>query len=96
MAGHSAADDLYNAADDLILRNLEAGRGDKPAFIDHSGAYSYADLNGRVSRFANLLRDRGVRMEERVLMCMLDTIDWPTCFLGAIRAGAVPIPVNTS
>ncbi len=95
MAGHSAADDLYNAADDLILRNLEAGRGDKPAFIDHSGAHSYADLNGRVSRFANLLRDRGVRMEERVLMCMLDTIDWPTCFLGAIRAGAVPIPVNT-
>jgi benzoate-CoA ligase len=95
MAGHSAADDLYNAADDLIFRNLEAGRGDKPAFIDHSGAYSYADLNGRVSRFANLLRDRGVRMEERVLMCMLDTIDWPTCFLGSIRAGAVPIPVNT-
>ncbi len=95
MAGHSAKDDLYNAADDLIGRNLTAGRGDKTAFIDIAGPTSFAELDRRVSRFANLLTDRGVRMEERVLLCLLDTIDWPTCFLGAIRAGAVPVPVNT-
>lgn len=95
MAGHSASEDLYNAADDLIGRNLSAGRGDKPAFIDGAGPHTYSELDARVSQFANLLSERGVRMEERVLLCLLDTIDWPTCFLGSIRAGAVPIPVNT-
>jgi benzoate-CoA ligase family protein len=95
MAGHSAALDRYNAADDLIGRNLEAGRGDKPAFVDADGAMTYAELDRAANRFANLLRAEGVRMEERVLLCMLDTTAWPVCFLGAIRAGAVPIPVNT-
>lgn len=93
--GHYTSGDLYNAADDLIGRNIVAGRGQKTAFIDQTGAHSYDDLNRRVNQFANLLRANGVRMEERVLICLLDTIDWPTCFLGAIRAGAVPIPVNT-
>ncbi|MGH7065319.1 MAG: hypothetical protein ACREET_14690 [Stellaceae bacterium] len=34
----------YNAAADLIGRNLAAGRGAKTAFIDDVGAYSYAGL----------------------------------------------------
>ena len=36
-----------------------------------------------------------MRREERILLALLDTIDWPTAFLGAIKAGVVPIPVNT-
>ena len=35
------------------------------------------------------------RREERILICLLDGIDWPTAFLGAIKAGIVPVPVNT-
>jgi benzoate-CoA ligase len=42
-----------------------------------------------------VLRSLGIRREERVLLALLDTIDWPTAFLGAIKAGIVPIPVNT-
>ncbi len=95
MGAHSTNVDLYNAADDLIGRNIDAGRGDKPAFIDVNGAHTYGELDAAVNRFANLLKSRGVRMEERVLLCLLDTVDWPICFLGAIRAGAIPIPVNT-
>lgn len=95
MGGHATAQDLYNAADDLLGRNIAAGRGDKTAFIDQTGRHSYADVDRRASQFANLLRARGVRMEERVLICLLDSVDWPICFLGAIRAGAVPVPVNT-
>ncbi|MEQ8442837.1 MAG: benzoate-CoA ligase family protein [Alphaproteobacteria bacterium] len=95
MGAHSTNEDLYNAADDLIGRNIDAGRGDKPAFIDVNGAHTYGELDAAVNRFANLLKSRGVRMEERVLLCLLDTVDWPICFLGAIRAGAIPIPVNT-
>src|SRR5438309_4471863 len=85
----------YNAAVDLIERNLDAGRGAKTAFIDDHGHYSYAELAERVSRFANLVRRLGVHPEQRILLCLHDTIDFPTAFLGAIKAGVVPVPVNT-
>jgi benzoate-CoA ligase len=85
----------YNAAAELIERNLAAGRGAKTAFIDDRGHYSYAELAERVSRFANLVRRLGIDPEQRVLLCLHDTIDFPTAFLGAIKAGAVPVAVNT-
>src|SRR5579863_8088942 len=86
---------VYNAAADLIGGNLAAGRGDKPAFIDDRGSYSYADLAARTARFANLTRRLDLRREERILLCLLDGIDFPTAFLGAISAGIVPVAVNT-
>lgn len=95
MASEQTVDAFYNAADDLIGRNLAAGRGDKPAFIDKAGPHSYAALEARACRVANLLTARGIRADDRVLMCMTDTIDFPATFLGAIKAGIVPIPVNT-
>ena len=85
----------YNFAADILKRNLDAGRGGKTAFIDPRGSYSYADLAGRVERFGHVLRSLGIRREERILICLLDTIDWPTAFLGAIKAGVVAVPVNT-
>ena len=85
----------YNFAVDILTRNLDAGRGGKIAFIDPDGRYSYADLADRVDRFARVLRKLGIRREERILICLLDTIDWPTAFLGAIKAGVVAVPVNT-
>jgi benzoate-CoA ligase len=85
----------YNAAHDLIERNLRAGRGDKLAFIDDRGSCSYAELARRVNRFASSLASLGLRAEDRVMVCMLDTIDWPVAFLGAIKAGVVPVAVNT-
>ena len=85
----------YNAADDLIGRNLAAGRGSKVAFIDDSGSYTYDELAARVNRFANTLGALGVMREQRILVCVHDTIDFPTVFLGAIKAGVVPVAVNT-
>ncbi|MEY2633962.1 MAG: hypothetical protein RIR00_2616 [Pseudomonadota bacterium] len=85
----------YNAAYDLIQRNLIAGRGDKPAFIDDRGSLTYAELDRRSNRFANLLRELGVVPEQRILVCVHDTVDFPTVFLGAIKAGVVPVAVNT-
>jgi len=87
--------ELYNAADDLLGRNLKGGHGDKVAVIDRDGTHTYAALADRVDRFASLLRARGLAMEQRVLLCLLDTVDFPTCFLGAIKAGLVPVPVST-
>src|ERR1700675_4302935 len=85
----------YNFAADILKRNLDAGRGDKVAYIDHRGSYSYAALAARVERFGHVLLALDVRREERVLMCLTDTIDWPPAFLGAIKAGVVAVPVNT-
>jgi benzoate-CoA ligase len=85
----------YNFAADIIDRNLKAGRAGKPAFIDPRAAWTYGELADRVARFAGVLRTLGVRREERVLIALLDTIDWPTAFLGCLRAGIVAVPVNT-
>jgi benzoate-CoA ligase len=86
---------IYNAAADLIERNLAAGRGAKTAFLDDHGRYSYAELAERVSKFANVVRQLGIHPEQRILLCLHDTIDFPTAFLGAIKAGIVPVAVNS-
>ncbi len=85
----------YNAAHDLIERNLAAGRADKLAFIDDAGRYTYRQLAERVDRAANALTRLGLEMESRILLCHLDTIDFPAVFLGAIKAGIVPVAANT-
>ena len=85
----------FNFAAHILDSNLAAGRANKPAFIDQTGAWTYGQLADRVARFGAMLRAKGIRREERILICLLDTIDWPTAFLGALRAGVVPIPVNT-
>ncbi len=85
----------YNFAADILARNLGAGRGGKIAFIDAGGEYTYAALAERVERFGHVLRSLGIRREERILICLLDSIEWPTAFLGAIKAGVVAVPVNT-
>jgi benzoate-CoA ligase len=85
----------YNFAADILARNLDAGRGNKAVYIDPRGTWTYGQLADRVERFGQALRALGMRREERVLMCMVDTIDWPTAFLGCLKAGIVAIPVNT-
>jgi benzoate-CoA ligase len=85
----------YNFAADILARNLDAGRAGKLAYIDHRQGWTYGDLADRVERFGHVLRSLGLRREERVFICLLDSIDWPTAFLGAIKAGMVPVPVNT-
>ena len=85
----------YNAAYDLVERNLKAGRGAKVAFHDDAGSMTYAQLAERVNRFGSGLLAMGLRMEDRVLIAMHDSADWPVAFLGAIRAGIIPVAVNT-
>ncbi len=85
----------YNAAEDLIGRNLEAGRGGKTAIVDDAGSHSYAQLAERVDRAANAIRALGIEREQRIAIAMLDGFDWPAVFLGAIKAGIVPVAMNT-
>lgn len=85
----------YNAAHDLLERN--AGRSGKVAFIDAlSGTtLTYGALTDQAHRFANALRAQGFAPENRVLLAMHDTTEWPVVFLGCILAGVVPIAANT-
>src|SRR5438046_6953760 len=85
----------YNAAVDLVGRNLAAGRGGKIAYIDDAGSCTYAQLAERVDRAANALHSLNIHREERVAIAMLDSADWVAVFLGAIKAGIVPVAMNT-
>ena len=86
---------IYNFADDILHRNFAAGRAGKAAFIDPRGSWTYGQLAERVLRFGHALRNLGIAREDRILLCLTDTIDWPTAFLGAVKAGVVAVPVNT-
>jgi benzoate-CoA ligase len=85
----------YNAAHDLLLRNKS--RPDKVAYIDAAtGAQlTYGELAEQSHRFANALRGHGFASESRILLAMLDTLEWPVVFLGCILAGVVPVAANT-
>ncbi|MBC7437036.1 MAG: benzoate-CoA ligase family protein [Bdellovibrionales bacterium] len=85
----------YNAAHDLLARN--ASRDGKTAFIDAASgqALSYGQLTGQARRFASALRNHGFAPESRVMLCVLDTLEWPVMFLGCILAGVVPVAANT-
>jgi 4-hydroxybenzoate-CoA ligase/benzoate-CoA ligase len=85
----------YNAAADFIDRHLQQGRADNPAVIDGSGHYTYARLAGLVNRAGHALRSLGAGMETRIMMCMPDSVDFVAVFWGAIKIGAIPVPVNT-
>ncbi|MGX9391090.1 benzoate-CoA ligase family protein [Nitrobacteraceae bacterium UC4446_H13] len=91
----SGSPNFYNAVTWLLDRNVDEGRGDRLAFTDTVNDLTYGQLQSQSRRLANLLRRLGVRREERVAMIMLDTVDFPVVFLGAIRAGVVPVPLNT-
>ena len=86
--------EAFNAAEDLLAPNLARHPG-KVAIIDHRGACTYAELGDRVARMAAVFERLGVRRDQRVLLCLTDTRDFPTVFLGAIRAGVIPVPLNT-
>jgi benzoate-CoA ligase len=83
----------YNAAC-IVDRQVERGLGAKPAFIAADSALSYEDLRQQINRAGHLLRELGVRREDRVLLVLDDSTAFPIAFLGAMRIGAVPVPVS--
>jgi benzoate-CoA ligase family protein len=84
-----------NAASHFIDRHLEEGRAFRTAFIDARGSHSYGDLAREVNQAGNLLRRRGVARGDRVALCLNDSINFPALFFGALKIGAIPVPLNT-
>jgi 4-hydroxybenzoate-CoA ligase len=84
-----------NAADWFVDRHLRNGDGGRTAFTDPWRSLTYAALHAESCRFASALAAAGIGRERRLAMLMLDTVDFPIAFWGAIRAGVVPVPINT-
>ncbi len=86
--------DRYNAS--VVLdHNLAEGRGGKVVIHTGDRAYTYQQLSELANRTGNALKELGVQPEQRVLMLLLDTPQFPATFFGTIKIGAVPIPTNT-
>jgi benzoate-CoA ligase family protein len=85
--------ETYNFTE-VIERHVDAGRADKPAFIGPDATLTYEQLRQQVNRMGRLLRTLGVGREHRVLLVLDDTTVFPIAFLGAMRVGAVPVPVS--
>ena len=84
----------YNAAVDLLERNM-SDRAGKVAFIDAEGSYTFGDVADRSVRAGAALLDLGLAPGDRIALVLQDGIDFVCSFLGAIRVGVVPIPLNT-
>jgi benzoate-CoA ligase family protein len=85
----------FNAATAFVDRHLNEGRGEHFALRWANQEITYAQLVINVNRAGNALRTLGVRPEERVLLVIFDSPEFVYSFWGAIKIGAVPVPVNT-
>src|SRR5258706_261206 len=86
----------FNAAVHFVDRNVAEGRGDRIAIECGDDRLTYADVLRGVNRTGNALRRQcDVRPEERVLLLLLDGPAFAFSFFGAIKIGAVPVPLNT-
>src|SRR5437667_8948571 len=90
-----AAGRAYNAVTDFVDANVARGLKDKIVFTDPQRTLSYGELQAATCRFGRGLQTLGLRQESRVVLILLDTVDFPIAFWGAIRAGIIPIPLNT-
>ncbi len=87
---------VFNASAVFVDRHLAEGRGGKIfARTDEGATLSYTELADRTARWAGALKAMGVAPSERQLMVVRDCVEWFPLFWGAIRAGVIPVPVNT-
>jgi benzoate-CoA ligase family protein len=84
----------YNASR-ILFDNLSSGRGDRPALIGPAGRRSYAELCAEASRWGHGFASLGLERGDRILMFCDDTPAYPAAFFGAVRAGFVPLLINT-
>ena len=90
--------DNQNAAAWFVDRHVAEGRGPRVAFREAAGArrdLTYADLSERSGRVAHAFGNAGIRREERVACLILDQVEYPEIFWGGLKAGVLPVLLNT-
>ena len=86
--------DVFNMATVLVDRHVEEGRGDRVAIYFGDDVITYAELQRRVNRAGNMLRAQGVDIEDRVILLTADRPEFVESYVGAMKIGAVPVPIN--
>jgi benzoate-CoA ligase family protein len=86
---------MANAVTAFLDDSIGGGAGDRPALVTSAGTTTYRELLGLAARAGNALRDLGVEPEQRVALLLPDGVEWAASFLGALRIGAVAVPLNT-
>ncbi len=87
---------FFNAADYFVDRNVRQGRSQKVAVYTEHRNYTYKDIQKMTNKSANTLRELGVGVDDRILIALLDVPQFYAVFWGAMKIGAVPIPINTT
>lgn len=85
----------FNLCTFLLDRHLEEGRGSKVAVYYEDKKLTYAEIAEMANRTGNALLELGVERENRVVICLPDCPELLASFFGAMKIGAVPVPVNT-
>ncbi|HOP48268.1 MAG TPA: benzoate-CoA ligase family protein [Desulfobacteraceae bacterium] len=84
----------YNITTNLIDDNVKMGLGDKVALYYKEKTFTYREMQRMINRTGNALSIIGVGMNQRVLLVMYDSPEAVACFYGAIKIGAIPVPIN--
>jgi benzoate-CoA ligase family protein len=91
---HLSFPSRFNVAEHFILPRLEAGQGAQPYLLCGEDVLTVEALHRRANRAAHALRGLGLRPGQRVALLLRESLDWPACFWGAVRAGVIPVPLN--
>ncbi len=84
-----------NSALYFIDRHVAEGRGAKVAFIQGGRSLTYANLKRDTDRMVGFYESIGIARESRVAMLVLDCLEFPAIFWGSLKAGVVPVLLNT-
>ncbi|MBI4834301.1 MAG: benzoate-CoA ligase family protein [Planctomycetes bacterium] len=84
-----------NVTEALLSENISK-RADKTALYFNDQQITYKKLGEDVNRFGNVLKGLGIKPGERILLVLLDTPYFYYAFLGSIKYGTIPVPINTT
>ena len=85
----------FNLAAFLLDRHLEEGRAGKIAVYYEHEAITYAELAKATNRLGNASLGLGAEPESRIMICLPDCPEFLASYFGAMKIGAVPLPVST-
>ena len=93
---YQAVPERFNMVTALLDRHVQGGRGAAPALVTPDRTVSYAELLAEVCRAAGALERLDLQPEQRVALLLPDSPEFVAAFLGAMRAGLVPLPLATA
>ncbi len=86
---------MANAVSAFLDDTVAGGAGERPAIRTPAGPTTYREMLRLACRCGNVLRGLGLEPEQRVALLLPDGVEWVAAFFGALRIGAVAVPLNT-